>query len=77
MINHCSQLSLLSHIKHTVDPQKRIDRDRTRTCNPQIRSLVPYPLGHTVLSVRWISPIKPSLTSYQRVLQSSVNEDDL
>ena len=20
--------------------------DRTRTCNPQIRSLVPYPLGH-------------------------------
>ena len=29
--------------------QKGIDRDRTRTCNPQIRSLVPYPLGHTVL----------------------------
>merc|ERR1711867_140456 len=28
---------------------KRIDRDRTRTCNPQIRSLVPYPLGHMVL----------------------------
>ena len=28
---------------------KGIDRDRTRTCNPQIRSLVPYPLGHTVL----------------------------
>ena len=27
--------------------QKEIDRDRTRTCNPQIRSLVPYPLGHT------------------------------
>ena len=25
------------------------DRDRTRTCNPQIRSLVPYPLGHTTL----------------------------
>ena len=23
------------------------DRGRTRTCNPQIRSLVPYPLGHT------------------------------
>ena len=22
------------------------DRDRTRTCNPQIRSLMPYPLGH-------------------------------
>ena len=27
------------------------DLDRTRTCNPQIRSLVPYPLGHKVL--RW------------------------
>ena len=26
---------------------KKTDRDRTRTCNPQIRSLVPYPLGHT------------------------------
>ena len=26
---------------------KKFDRDRTRTCNPQIRSLVPYPLGHT------------------------------
>ena len=25
----------------------QLDRDRTRTCNPQIRSLVPYPLGHT------------------------------
>jgi hypothetical protein len=22
------------------------DPGRTRTCNPQIRSLVPYPLGH-------------------------------
>ena len=29
--------------------RKYFDRDRTRTCNPQIRSLVPYPLGHTVL----------------------------
>ena len=28
--------------------KKYYDRDRTRTCNPQIRSLVPYPLGHTV-----------------------------
>ena len=26
---------------------KHFDRDRTRTCNPQIRSLMPYPLGHT------------------------------
>ena len=29
--------------------KKGIDHDRTRTCNPQIRSLVPYPLGHMVL----------------------------
>ena len=36
--------------------QKEIDRDRTRTCNPQIRSLVPYPLGHTVFGCwkRWV-----------------------
>ena len=27
---------------------KGIDRDRTRTCNPQMEDLVPYPLGHTV-----------------------------
>ena len=27
--------------------EKYTDRGRTRTCNPQIRSLVPYPLGHT------------------------------
>ena len=24
-----------------------LDRDKTRTCNPQIRSLMPSPLGHT------------------------------
>jgi hypothetical protein len=27
------------------------DCGRTRTCNPHIRSMVPYPLGHTVLIV--------------------------
>ena len=26
--------------------KKNFDLDRTRTCNPQIRSLMPYPLGH-------------------------------
>ena len=31
---------------------KKFDRDRTRTCNPQIRSLVPYPLGHTTRDSR-------------------------
>ena len=25
----------------------KTESDRTRTCNPQIRSLMPYPLGHT------------------------------
>ena len=25
--------------------KKKIDRDRTRTCNPQIRSLMPYPFA--------------------------------
>ena len=35
-------------IKLSWETQENIfDRDRTRTCNPQIRSLVPYPLGHT------------------------------
>ena len=29
------------------------ERDRTRTCNPQIRSLVPYPLGHTPAGYGW------------------------
>ena len=31
--------------------KKLTDHDRTRTCNPQTRSLVPYPLGHMVLLV--------------------------
>ena len=36
--------------------KKFTDRDRTRTCNPQIRSLVPYPLGHTVSLINnWIN----------------------
>ena len=56
---------------------KKTDRDRTRTCNPQIRSLVPYPLGHTVSSVGWISPIPPGVASYQYMLQSSASEDEL
>ena len=33
-----------------LDLERKIfNRDGTRTRNPQIRSLVPYPLGHTVL----------------------------
>ena len=57
--------------------QKGIDRDRTRTCNPQIRSLVPYPLGHTVSCIRWISPITSGFALYQNMLQQSACEDDL
>ena len=39
------------------------DLDRTRTCNPQIRSLVPYPLGHKVswwkyLETKDVNPVK-------------------
>ena len=38
-------------IKYMKKDKKSIfDRDRTRTCNPQIRSLMPYPLGHTTLT---------------------------
>ncbi len=34
---------------------KYTKHDRTRTCNPQIRRLVPYPLGHTpLLNITWI-----------------------
>ena len=33
---------------HQIGIKKKgvFDLDRTRTCNPQIRSLMPYPLGH-------------------------------
>ena len=34
-----------------VNWKKKIDPGRTRTCNPQIRSLVPYPLGHKALAI--------------------------
>ena len=67
-----SQINCLSDSvivpKHT-DDRKSIDRDRTRTCNPQIRSLVPYPLGHTVSCLGWISPIASNFASYQYMLQ--------
>ena len=38
-------------INHEVCMVKYFDRDRTRTCNPRIRSTVPYPLGHTTLVI--------------------------
>ena len=40
-------LAYIQIMKSYYNSYKIIDRDRTRTCNPQIRSLVPYPLGHT------------------------------
>ena len=52
--------------------EKRIDRGRTRTCNPQIRSLVPYPLGHTasVMEVKdqW-GPVFPPIKACCNVLR--------
>ena len=42
----------LEIIAITESKTKRNDRDRTQTCNPQIRSLVPYPLGHMVVDER-------------------------
>ena len=33
----------------SLEQKDSTDRDRTRTCNPQIRSLMPYPLGHTAI----------------------------
>ena len=44
---------LLEHAEHHHD-----DRDRTRTCNPQIRSLMPYPLGHTAADVERRQPAR-------------------
>ena len=42
------------------------DRDRTRTCNPQIRSLMPYPLGHTAAGGR-----QPEIVVHSRLLRES------
>jgi hypothetical protein len=46
---------------------KMNDLGRTRTCNPQIRSLVPYPLGHKatlILVFRFIS--RPSTFPWKK-----------
>ena len=51
--------------------KKDSDRDRTRTCNLQIRSLAPYPLGHTVSYWPMNLPVKPTSASYQTMLQCS------
>ena len=48
---------------------KNIDRDRTRTCNPQLRKLMPYPLGHTTLRVRVDSRLSVSIQELRSELQ--------
>ena len=59
--------------------KKDSDRDRTRTCNLQIRSLAPYPLGHTVSYWPLTLPVKPTSALYQTMLQCSSlqRKDDL
>ena len=57
--NLTPDMELAKNCLHIRFGRKGIDRDRTRTCNPQIRSLVPYPLGHTVLEC-WMKLIELS-----------------
>lgn len=42
---------------HGLVKPRRLDRDRTRTCNPQIRSLMPSPLGHTATGFGYVCTI--------------------
>ena len=55
-----SNLKVVSSILPSGRKNSKIyfERDRTRTCNPQIRSLVPYPLGHTPLLLVTYSSMK-------------------
>ena len=59
----------LSLSLHSRSETKDIGRDRTRTCNPQIRSLVPYPLGHTVSDVDLFASAILCFLSFQAALQ--------
>ena len=45
------------------------DRDRTRTCNLQIRSLMPYPLGHTTLACYNSKIFSNSKLGYGEIIQ--------
>ena len=64
-------------LKIFIKQKKRIDRNRTQICNPQIWSLVPFPLGHTVFKGFHLSSLLAKLISYQRVLQWAPRKDDL
>ena len=55
------------------EDKKCFNRDRTRTCNPQIRSLVPYPFGHTVpcfLCIPLLFPIWQTATGVAMICQA-------
>ena len=47
-------ISIASYMKRECQFLKHPDCDRTRTCDPQIRSLVPYPFGHTALVIQTV-----------------------
>ena len=49
-----------------------IDHDRTRTCNPQIRSLVPYPLGHMVSLYQIDDNFLNNKSVFQSMLQYNI-----
>ena len=60
--------------------EKYTDRGRTRTCNPQIRSLVPYPLGHTTQSKWNVQREHKMCVNWQDMLQDIDivdNKDDV
>ena len=73
-LSHCTAIMKNQNRKL----QKKVDdRGRTRTCNPQIRSLVPYPLGHTA-PVGWVGGASwCSFSMQQAMLQHNSVEDDL
>ena len=51
---------------------KSVDLGRTRTCNPLIRSQMPYPLGHKTLCYRPSTLLQVYLTNLQHVMQPSL-----
>ena len=52
---NCNFFNLLSRKFYSIfysETRRNLEHDRTRTCNHQIRGLVPYPLGHMVVDER-------------------------
>ena len=56
---------------------KKFDRGRIRTCNPQNRSLMPYPLGHTALDVFRPTKVNSVIDLLWLWVQWIWSEDDL